>query len=328
MSDLNKDSDRASGMVSAIVVSYHTGPLLARCLEALASQPQILEIILVDNGNPPEEIERAKTAIGDEHPLILLSGHGNVGFAKACNLGAKEATGTFLLFINPDAVLPDGGLKQLLEDGEGLKRPWVIGPRVIDPDGAEQQGARREGLTPWRAMVEASRLYKLAPHHPYFRRFNLHEEICPDDIVSVPTISGSCFFLHKEDYFLIDGMDERYFLHVEDVDFCYRFTQAGGGVYFDPNLNVMHMKSSSRVSPLRVEARKIASMGIYFRRHFTQVYPPGFLWIVTFVLWGVFALKATKRILLFGIALARLGARRGVNGLRRALSLTSRRQSR
>lgn len=316
--------------ISAIVVTYYTGPLLARAVASLKAQPEIGEIIVVDNGNWEGAVEQAVSASRHGAPVEVITGQGNVGFAAACNLGAKRARGEFLLFLNPDAVLPQGAAAQLLEDGADLKRPWLIGAKLINPDdGSEQQGSRRATLTPWRAFVEATRLYALAPRHPYFRRFHLHHEPCPAEVTPTPTISGACFFLPRADYFAVGGMDERYFLHVEDIDFCLRFAkEAGGRVYFDPHVAVPHYKSSSRVSPIGVEAKKTASINRYFRRHFSDPYPPPFLWIVEGVLWAAFAAKAARRAASRTVALLDLRARRGGAVARRARSLNGRRSER
>ena len=64
---------------------------------------------------------------------------------------------------------------------------------------------------------------------------------------------GACFLTPASDYWSIGGMDEQYFLHVEDVDFCLRFADAGGGVYFDPTVSVLHFKSSSDIDPIIVD---------------------------------------------------------------------------
>ncbi|MEM9495464.1 MAG: glycosyltransferase family 2 protein [Pseudomonadota bacterium] len=326
--DMN-DRGGHSVAVTAIVVSYFTGPLLTRSLAALATAPEIGEIIVVDNGNGPGAVARAVSENEGGAPIRVITGHGNIGFAAACNLGARAAgAAAFFLFINPDAIMPTGGVKQLIADGEALARPWMQGAKIIDVDGAEQQGSRRATLTPLRAFIEATKLYKLAPRHPYFRRFNLHQEDCSGEVRAAPTISGACFFLPCEDYDAIGGMDERYFLHVEDIDFCLRFAKAGGRVYFNPRVPVVHYKSSSRVSPLRVEARKTASMIRYFGTHFSEPYPAPFLWLVYGALWLAFGLMATKRIAAFGVALIGVGARRGSAGLRRVRAMAARRSSR
>ena len=312
--------------VSAIVVSYFTGPVLPRALAALRAQPGLMEVILVDNGNFPGDVEAACT--GEGAPVRVLSGHGNIGFAAGCNLGAKSARGEFLLILNPDAVMPDGGLARLLSDAAELERPWLMGAKLVGPDGAEQQGSRRRVLTPWTAFVEATRLYKLAPNHPYFRRFNLHTEECPEDVIDVPTLSGAVMLTPREDYQAIGGMDERYFLHVEDVDFCLRFSKAGGTVWFNPHVEVLHYKSSSRANPVKIEARKTAGIIRYFHTHFADAYPKPFLWLVGGALWGLFGVLFVKRGVAKLLRLAGFRMRAGGRGLERARELARRRSVR
>ena len=282
----------ASSPISAIVVSYFTGSVLARCLDALRLQAGVGEVILVDNGNPDGAIDTAIGPVCDGAPVRRLAGHGNIGFAAACNLGARAAEGDILLFVNPDAIIPPGGAEALAADGMKSAGAWLMGAKIIDPDGAEQRGSRRATLTPWRAFVEATKLYNFAPRHPYFRRFNLHGDPCPADVTPVPVISGACFMLPKKDYWSIGGMDERYFLHVEDVDFCLRFAKAGGTVFFNPKVSVLHFKSSSEVDPVFVEMRKTSSMMRYFRAHFSEPYPAPFMQLVGLLLWTQFAVNA------------------------------------
>jgi len=316
----------ARGSVSVIIVSYWTGPLLSRCIASVIPQRDVCEIILVDNGNWAHEIQRA-CAVSPEGsvPIKLISGHGNIGFAAGCNLGAEAADGDHLLILNPDAALPPGGLARLIEEGRALPRPWVIGPRLLDPDGGEQAGGRRSVLTPWLAVVEMLQLYKWAPRHPYFRRFNYHKDPCPDKITPVPVISGACMFLPKADYHAIAGMDEGYFLHVEDIDFCLRFGEAGGGVYFAPDVAVIHNKSSSRAHPVAVERRKAQSLVRYFWTHFRDPYPWAFLMLATVGVWVAFGLRAVRSTLgglasWFGFA-----ARSGGGGVRRWRRIAARR---
>lgn len=318
-----------SAIVSAIVVSYFTGPLLARCIASLRAAEGVAEIILVDNGNPPGDVEKAAGENGGAGaPVTIVSGHGNIGFAAACNKGAAAARGGILLFFNPDAVMPEGGVLRLLEDSAGFSRPWMTGAKLVGPDGREQQGSRRDVLTPWRAFVEAARLYRLAPNHPYFKRFNLHKDDCPRAIVETPTVSGACFMLPRADYDAVGGMDERYFLHVEDVDFCLRFAKAGGKIYFNPHVEVLHYKSSSRANPLRVEASKTAGLVRYFNAHFRDAYPAPFLWLVAGLLWAKLGLLAVYRAARGALRLAGLLRRGGAAAVRRARAMAAKRQSR
>src|SRR5690348_8835055 len=94
-----------SGTVSVLMVSYHTGPSLFVALDRIAGEPETGEIILVDNGN--DDATRAALArrAAAEPRLRLISGQGNVGFARACNLAAARATRPILLLLNPDCLV-------------------------------------------------------------------------------------------------------------------------------------------------------------------------------------------------------------------------------
>ena len=103
--------DDPPGEVTVVMVSYRTGPVLAQAIDAVLAPDQtgVGELILVDNGNPPE-VASALAHRGDADPrLRLISGHGNVGYARGCNLGAREARGRYLLLLNPDCCLGGGG---------------------------------------------------------------------------------------------------------------------------------------------------------------------------------------------------------------------------
>ena len=306
--------------VSAVVVSYYTGPLLWRCVAAALGEPEVAEVIVVDNGNWDQARDDLALMAADESRLRVIEGQGNVGFAAGCNIGARAAKAPYLFLLNPDAILAPGTVGTLLAEGraKATTGTWVVGGRLLNPDGTEQAGARRGPLTPWSAMVEMTKLYKLAPRHPYFRRFNNHREPCPGETIPMPVISGACMLMPRAAYAAVGGMDEAFFLHVEDVDFCLRFTEAGGQVFYAPAATLIHAKSSSRVNPVRVERWKSRSLVRYFRRHFDGLYPPGFVPLVCAMVWGVFALRAARYGGLRALGLLGLTGRRGLSAPRRA----------
>ena len=84
-------------VVSIVMVSYHTGPILKTSIESVLKQTLPFELILVDNGNPPD-MRQSLAALADSNERVHLHvGHGNVGFAKGCNIGARNAKGDYIL---------------------------------------------------------------------------------------------------------------------------------------------------------------------------------------------------------------------------------------
>ncbi|MCQ8184280.1 glycosyltransferase [Parvularcula maris] len=285
-------------MISVIIVSYMTGGVLFSSIETALGQDGVGDVLLVDNGNPAMDEERLDALASAEERLTVLRGQGNVGFAAACNLGAAHARGRYCLFLNPDALLPEGAAVKLAEAGEGSgAEHWVTGPVLLNPDGTEQQGSRRQILTPWNAFVEATKLWKLAPQHPAFRRFNDHEAPPLQRSTVVPCLSGACFLVPRGTWDELGGMDQRFFLHVEDIDFFLRLNKLGGLAIAVPEVGVVHHKSSSQVDPLFVEKRKKQSMNLYFDTHFKGVYPKGFLSLLRGLLWTSFSFRKLKLLL-------------------------------
>ena len=243
--------------VSAILVSFHTGPVLWRALDALATQSPLREVLLVDNGNPGDvrtELDR-RAAAGT---LRLIRSERNRGFAAACNLAAAAAQGELLLFLNPDAVVPPEGLGRMVAAMAGRSRPWIAGARLVGADGAERRGGRRGELTPSTALGDALGL----------GRFNRHHEPLPPGPTELPTISGACLLIPVADFRALGGFDEGYFLHVEDIDLCRRLRATGGKVWFLPEVAVEHEGGSSDAPSLTVERHKLASFRHYFRRYY------------------------------------------------------------
>ncbi len=312
--------------VSVVMVSYHTGAVLERSIEAALASDLVTDVVLVDNGNPDVVVERLTAWAEKEPMLMLLTGHGNVGFASACNRGARAAKRETLFFLNPDAVLEENAVTELWQTGNALGGEiWATGPKLLNPDGTEQQGGRRDILTPWNAFVEASRLYKLAPNHPRFRRFNSHEEERLDEVTTVPCLSGAAFMVPRKAFDRIEGFDEGYFLHVEDIDFFLRLGQADGRILYVPQAEVYHFKSSSRVDPLRIERLKKQSLNRYFARHYSGgIYPKGFLTLLRGMLWLSFGFRVTTWRLRRWSRFASFSLRNGYTATKRAARFNKR----
>lgn len=256
---------RARRTVSVVMVVYMTGEALERSLACVLADPLVDQLVVVDNGSTPAEAERLRALAGRDRRVVLKTGHGNIGFARGANLGAATASGELLVFLNPDAFLQPGCVAALAREIEGRASPCLIGGRVLNADGSEQRGARRGEITPLSAVMSMSGLARLAPA---WARYEVHweSETLPDAAVAAPTISGACFCMRREDFDQVGGFDEGYFLHVEDVDLCWRVRRAGGEVLFHPKAEVVHIGGTSQTSPLKVEFHKGVGLARYFRK--------------------------------------------------------------
>lgn len=263
--------------ISVIMVSYMTGPALHEAIRSVMNDKDIFELILVDNGNTVAARQSIARVVEKHDNIRLLQGHGNIGFGKACNYGAKLARGEYFLFLNPDALIEKGAARKLADCGNNLKEPWIAGGMLKDVHGKEQRGGRRGRLTPFSAMVSFSPLHKL----PFLKSIHREKDPLPKKAQSYATVSGACLMMDRSSFELVGGFDENYFLHVEDIDLCRRTRNAGGEVYFVPSATVMHYGSTSQVGRQRVEWEKLKG----FTRYFWNYSPSVFGKILTTMAW-------------------------------------------
>ena len=267
---LATDFLRPHPRISVVMVVYMTGEALEQSVACVLSDPLVDEFVIVDNGSPAADAARLRSLAERDERVTLLTGHGNVGFARGANLGVRTARGEVLVFLNPDAFLQPGCIAELVREIAHRPVPCIVGGRVLNADRSEQRGARRGDITPMTALLSLSRLSERVPS---LRNYEVHweREIPPDEPASVPTISGACFCMRREDFEAVDGFDEGYFLHVEDVDLCWRVRQRGGAVLFHPRAEVIHLGRTSRTSPLKVEFHKGVGLARYFRKRAVKV---------------------------------------------------------
>ena len=262
-------------MVSVIIVNYFSADMLKRCF---ASLQDAHELIVVDNSADVKEQELLSSVAEQESRLRLIFNQKNLGFARAVNQGAAQAEGDLLLILNPDTFLLEDTLAllkaELAKEGVG-----AVGPFIQFPDGKEQPGARRLTPTPARAFAKLFGLTRLG----LMKDHNLAGTELPREPQAVEALSGACMLMRKNLYQELDGMDEAYIMHCEDLDLCMRIRLKGLELRFVPAAKVVHEKghSSSR-QPLWVAWHLHKGMLRYYRKFFRSQYPT-VLWFLVVI---------------------------------------------
>ncbi len=277
-----------------IIVTYRTGPILKNCIESVLKLRGLGKLIIVDNGNSKEYEDMLANFAQNRDRVILISGHGNVGFARACNLGAARASAKFMLLLNPDCLVSDPDiLIKFIGVLESDPKYKVASCLILNSDGSVQKTCRRNLLTPLTSLSESLNLYKILP----LPRINLPlEEIqALPEISEAPTISGACIFTYREYYDSLGGLCEEYFMHVEDSDFCMRLYLIGDKIAFAKNISVKHALSTSDVSSVFLEKHKARGFVIYMEKFFPKlrVFPINL--ILRTLIWTRFAIKVIFR---------------------------------
>ena len=288
----------AGNAVSAITVTYHTGPVFWTCIASILRQSELLELIVVVNGADDEVRARLAALAQTDARVCIVEPGANLGYAPGCNLAAQMARGDHLVFVNPDCSLAPHTFSGILEVFDRHPNAWIVGGRLQFPDGREQRGGRREFLTPWRGFVEMTRLWRFFPNHPYFKRLHLLDETPLLDPARVPVVSGAFMMVRRSCFERLGGMDSKFFLHVDDSDLCLRVHLSGGEVWYAGNVPIAHHRSTSRVSRMFVEWHKTRGACYYFKKHFRGSYPIWSLHLLSAILWVRLLVIAPKALLL------------------------------
>jgi GT2 family glycosyltransferase len=299
-------SGPTAGLTSVITVNFNAGGhIVSGARSALASTAAV-ELLVVDNGSTDGSLDALRKAVGPDPRVRILESGANVGFAKANNQGLAAARGEWLLFLNPDCVVPSGTIERMRSVLEAHPDAGMAGCLLLNPDGTEQAGCRRETPTPGKAFVRAFGLGRIAlwagRGSGALRDFVRQGDPLPPCPVEVDAISGAFMFVRREAFEKVGPLDEGYFLHCEDLDWCLRFRQAGHKVLFVPDVAVVHDKgASSRGRPVRVLWHMHRGMARFYRKFFRDEYPLPFFWLVLAGVWLRFAALATVALLKRGV---------------------------
>ncbi len=218
-------------LISIVIVYWNSAQYLPRCLDCLTQQTfQDFEVILIDNGSSDkmsDDLEQKYSALN----LRLERLASNLGFAKANNMGARMARGTWLALLNTDAFPNPDWLETLLQTARrspefsffSSRQIQFDQPDILDGSGDEYHIS---GLA-WR------RFY----NYPA-RDYGLSEE-------EVFSACAAAAIYNREDFLRVGGFDEDFFSYFEDVDLSFRLRLAGGRCLYVPRAVVHHVGSAS-----------------------------------------------------------------------------------
>lgn len=230
-------------LVSVIIVDYQTKDLVDKLKASLDRVPE-LEVVVVNNTK------------------------NNRGFAKGCNLGARRASGQYLLFLNPDTwVSRPQGIKLMAKQLQKNSKIGILGPALVDQDNRPYLSATQQ---PGRlsALISFSIIDKWWPNNRWSKQFWYRGE----PLVKarrVGSVSGAALMIAKDLFLSLGGFDEKFFMYWEDYDLCRRVEKAGYQVWLWPKMVVRHDRAGSTARLPLVERQQFFRSRIYFMaKHF------------------------------------------------------------
>ena len=267
------------------IVNYNAGEYLGQCLGPIVRLPGISHIYVVDNASRDDSLLQARHKIQEAQNLEIISNDRNYGYAHAVNQFLNLARSEYLLILNPDCRVEADALRTVCAALEAHPDAGMAGCLLLNPDGSEQRGGRRDIPDPANSLRRI--FYGKAQAH---RGFDLVNTTLPTQCVEVEAISGAFMLVRRAALAQVGLMDEGYFLHCEDLDWCLRFRQAGWKILFVPYATAVHQQGvSSKSRPLFVLWHKHRGMWRFYRKFYLAQYSALFNVLVWFGIWARFS---------------------------------------
>ncbi|MBS4027447.1 MAG: glycosyltransferase [Ignavibacteriales bacterium] len=254
-------------ILSVIIVNYNVRAFLETALVSVQKAMRNMEgeIFVVDNASNDGSAEMVQAKFPDVH---LIANKINVGFSKANNLALKQARGKYILLLNPDTIVQEDTFEVMASYFEKEKKIGLATCKILNPDGTLQLACRRSFPTPFVAFSKLFGLSDIFPQSKLFGRYNL-TYLSPKEESEVDAVSGAFMFLRKEVYDNVGGLDEKYFMYGEDLDWCYRIQKSGWKVRYVPSTQIIHYKGeSTRRSSIDEVKIFYQSMELFVKKHF------------------------------------------------------------
>lgn len=248
--------------VTASVVVYRTDETqLQKCFDSVFASKLRVRFIVVDN-SPTDRLRSEATAAGAEY---RWTGE-NLGFGAAHNRAIRECRGVsrYHLILNPDVYFGPDVLESLALYMEASPQIGLAMPRILYPDGSPQNLCK---LLPTPADLLLRRLLVGPLAKLLHRRTQKYEfrNVDPMRTMGVPALSGCFMFLRTEVFDKVGLFDERYFMYLEDVDFCRRIHRAFDVVYY-PQVSIFHEYAKGSYTNWKLLQYHVTSACAYFSK--------------------------------------------------------------
>jgi N-acetylglucosaminyl-diphospho-decaprenol L-rhamnosyltransferase len=233
--------------ISIIIVNWNSKDYVSQCLASLAlhHRRNNLEVIVVDSGS----FDGCADMLAREYPdVIYIQSDENVGFSRANNLGVARSSGRLLFFLNPDTEFISDSVDALARRLTSLPDAGAVGCRLLNADRSFQASCIQCFPTVLNQLLDSAYLRERFPRSRLWGKHVPSSRL--DEPFEVEALSGACILAKRECVKKIGGFSESYFMYGEDVDLCFRLSQAGYKTYHIPETSMIHYggRSSSQAA--------------------------------------------------------------------------------
>jgi hypothetical protein len=276
--------------VSIIIVNWNSLQDTLNCIASIYRWTAGLrhQIIVVDNASTTEQPEM----IREKYPEVeLILSAENLGFAAGNNLALAKAVGRYVLFLNPDTILKNNAIGNLVSFLDGHPEAGICGGRLFNQDGT--LGISYGNFpTAWHVIYRVFGVRRLVPKS---RRPIYGQAFDPNvsNAAIVDWVSGANLCIRQAIVQQCRGFDVSYFFSFDDVDLCYRARQLGHKTYFVPSAEIFHLRSNSfKTSPRWFRIYFYTSEFVFFKKHHNHA---NWIYVLNMVQWSLKYLKRSFR---------------------------------
>jgi len=283
--------------LSVIIVNYNVKFFLEQCL--LSVQKAVAgidaEVFVVDNASSDGSRDYLEPKFTNIH---FAWNKENIGFGKACNQALKQASGDFILFLNPDTVVPEDCFTACFNFFQQTPDAGALGIRMLDGRGNFLPESKRSFPSPLTSFYKLSGLSSLFPKSKTFGRYHLgyldqhknHE---------VDVLAGAFMMVRKDVLAQTGGFDESFFMYGEDVDLSYRIQKTKYKNYYFSDRSILHFKGeSTKKSSVNYVRMFYDAMSLFVRKHYSSSRAGVFSSLINAAIWMRAFISLMKRFVL------------------------------
>jgi len=270
--------------LSVIIVNYNVKYFLEQALHTVrkACNGIDAEILVVDNHSVDGSCEMVRKLFPE---VKLIQNSENFGFAKANNQAIIQASGKYILLLNPDTVVEEDCFNKVIAFMDTTPDAGAVGVKMIDGSGKFLPESKRGLPTPEVAFYKIFGLAALFPKSKRFGKYHLGF-LDKNETHEVDVLAGAFMMLRHEVLKNVGLLDEDYFMYGEDIDLSYCICKAGFKNYYFPHTTIIHYKGeSTKKTSVNFVFTFYKAMVIFARKHYSKKHARNFSFLIHFAIY-------------------------------------------
>ncbi len=272
--------------LSVIIVNYNVKYFLEQCLcsvqKAITSSGTDAEVIVIDNHSHD-------SSVGYLMPFFpcvrFITNDENIGFTRACNQGYKLSSGKYVLFLNPDTIVPEDCFSKCLAFFEANEDAGAVGVKMLDGHGRFLKESKRAFPSPVTSLFKLFGFARLFPKSGFFSKYHLGY-LDENKNHEVDVLAGAFMMTRRTLMDGLNGFDETFFMYGEDVDLSYRIQKMGYKNYYLAETSILHFKGeSTKKGSLNYVRIFYSAMSIFVRKHYGGSRASLFIFFIHLAIW-------------------------------------------